>query len=48
MGLVFGYWYAKTGRLVPLIAAHTFIDVVAFVGYPVAVDAFPEILGNVG
>jgi membrane protease YdiL (CAAX protease family) len=48
MGLVFGYWYAKTGRLVPLIAAHTLIDVVAFVGYPLAVDAFPEILGNVG
>jgi membrane protease YdiL (CAAX protease family) len=48
MGLVFGYWYAKTGRLAPLIAAHTLIDVVAFVGYPLAVDSFPEILGNVG
>jgi uncharacterized protein len=47
MGLIFGYVYAKTGRLAPLIVGHTLIDVVAFVGYPVAVDYFPEILGNV-
>jgi membrane protease YdiL (CAAX protease family) len=48
MGLIFGYFYARTGRLAPLIAAHTLIDVAAFVGYPVAVNYFPEILGNVG
>jgi membrane protease YdiL (CAAX protease family) len=48
MGLVFGYFFAKTGRLAPLIVGHTAIDVVAFVGYPVAVSFYPEILGNVG
>ena len=33
MGLVFGYYWQRTGRLWPLIIAHTLIDVVAFVGY---------------
>ena len=33
MGLVFGYVWQRTGRLWPLIIAHTLIDVVAFVGY---------------
>lgn len=33
MGLVFGYAWMRTGRLWPLIIAHTLIDSVAFVGY---------------
>ncbi|WP_103381466.1 CPBP family intramembrane glutamic endopeptidase [Pseudonocardia dioxanivorans] len=33
MGLVFGRYWQRTGRLWPLVAAHTLIDVVAFVGY---------------
>lgn len=33
MGLVFGYAWQRTGRLWPLIIAHTMIDAVAFVGY---------------
>jgi membrane protease YdiL (CAAX protease family) len=33
MGLVFGYWYHRTRRLMPLVVAHTLLDVVAFVGY---------------
>jgi membrane protease YdiL (CAAX protease family) len=33
MGLVFGYWFHRTGRVMPLVVAHTLIDVVAFVGY---------------
>jgi membrane protease YdiL (CAAX protease family) len=33
MGLVFGYAWQRTGRLWPLVIAHTLIDVVAFVGY---------------
>ncbi|MGB2923157.1 MAG: type II CAAX endopeptidase family protein [Mycobacterium sp.] len=33
MGLVFAYIWQRTGRLWPLIIAHTLIDVVAFVGY---------------
>ncbi|GAY09220.1 CPBP family intramembrane glutamic endopeptidase [Pseudonocardia sp. N23] len=33
MGLVFGRYWQRTGRLWPLVGAHTLIDVVAFVGY---------------
>ena len=33
MGLVFGGVYRRWGRLVPLIVAHTLMDLVAFVGY---------------
>ena len=39
MGLVFGYWYHRTGRVLPLIIAHTLLDVVAFVGYLLFADA---------
>lgn len=45
MGLIFGWYFQRTRRLAPLIAAHTLIDTVAFVGYPVISDNFPEILG---
>ena len=33
MGLVFGRFYQRTGRLWPLVIAHAVIDVVAFVGF---------------
>ena len=33
MGVVFGLVYARTRRVMPLIVAHTLLDVVAFVGY---------------
>jgi membrane protease YdiL (CAAX protease family) len=33
MGLVFGRVWQRTGRLWPLVIAHTLLDVVAFVGY---------------
>ena len=33
MGLVFGYWFHRTKRVMPLVIAHTILDVVAFVGY---------------
>lgn len=33
MGLIFGYFYARTGRVAPLIVAHFLIDAVAFVAY---------------
>lgn len=33
MGAVFGYWYRKTGKLMPLLAAHFLLDAVIFVGY---------------
>ena len=33
MGLVFGVWYLRTGRVMPLVIAHVVIDLVAFLGY---------------
>lgn len=33
MGLIFGYYFHKTGKVWPLIIAHFLIDAVAFVGY---------------
>ncbi|MER7796640.1 CPBP family intramembrane glutamic endopeptidase [Microbacterium sp. NPDC096154] len=43
MGLVFGWCYRRWGRLMPLVVAHTLIDVIAFVGYPLAASAFPDL-----
>lgn len=33
MGLVFGTWFLRTRRTLPLVIAHTLLDVFAFVGY---------------
>ena len=33
MGLVFGYWFRRTRRVLPLVIAHTILDVISFVGY---------------
>jgi uncharacterized protein len=33
MGVVFGYFYQRTRRILPLVVAHTILDVVSFVGY---------------
>ena len=33
MGLLFGWLYLRWRRTMPLVAAHTLIDAVAFVGY---------------
>jgi membrane protease YdiL (CAAX protease family) len=38
MGLVFGYFYHRFGRVMPLVIAHTILDVVAFVGYLLLAD----------
>ena len=35
MGLFFGWLYTRTKRVMPLVVAHTILDVVAFVGYAV-------------
>ncbi|MFT4135785.1 CPBP family intramembrane glutamic endopeptidase [Microbacterium sp.] len=43
MGVVFGWCYRRWGRVMPLVVAHTAIDVVAFVGYPVAVALWPGV-----
>jgi membrane protease YdiL (CAAX protease family) len=41
MGLIFAEWYRRGGRVLPLIIAHTILDVVSFVGY----DLFAGPLG---
>ncbi|MDQ3716093.1 MAG: CPBP family intramembrane metalloprotease [Actinomycetota bacterium] len=41
MGLIFGYLFQRTGRIGPLIVAHTLLDIVAFVGYAL----FQDVLG---
>lgn len=33
MGLVFGWWFTRTKRVVPLVVAHTILDTASFVGY---------------
>jgi len=45
MGILFGWLYTRTGRVAPLIVAHTAIDAAVFVGYPAAAAAFPDLLG---
>lgn len=41
MGVVYGIFYAKTKRVAPLVWAHTLIDVIAYLGYPLAVTLWP-------
>lgn len=38
MGVVFGWLYTRTRRVMPLVIAHTLLDVVAFVGYALLRD----------
>jgi membrane protease YdiL (CAAX protease family) len=33
MGLIFGWWFQRTGRVLPLVIAHFLLDAVSFVGY---------------
>lgn len=43
MGVVFGWFYVRFGRVAPLVIAHLLLDVVSFVGYPLAASWWPEI-----
>lgn len=38
MGLVFCYWYERRGRVMPLVVAHSIIDIAAFIGYALFKD----------
>jgi uncharacterized protein len=38
MGVVFGFFFVRTKRVLPLVIAHTLLDVVAFVGYTLLRD----------
>ncbi|CAG7605581.1 CPBP family intramembrane glutamic endopeptidase [Leucobacter soli] len=43
MGVVFGWAYRRWGRSLPLIVAHWVLDIVSFVGYPLAVALWPSL-----
>ncbi|MEY2847368.1 MAG: hypothetical protein RI885_33 [Actinomycetota bacterium] len=48
MGVLFGWLYSRTGRVLPLVVAHLLIDIAVFVGYPWAVGALPDLFGPPG
>lgn len=48
MGLLFGWLFARTGRLMPFLVAHFLIDAAAFVGYPWAAAMWPGLFGLPG
>jgi membrane protease YdiL (CAAX protease family) len=43
MGIVFGWCYQRWGRTMPLVIAHWVLDMVSFIGYPLAVGWWPEL-----
>lgn len=43
MGVVFGWAYLRWGRTMPLVIAHWILDIVSFVGYPLALGWWPEL-----
>jgi CAAX protease family protein len=47
MGMLFGFLFSRTKRVLPFVIAHFIIDAAIFVGYPWAVAAFPELFGVV-
>ncbi|MDI2099644.1 CPBP family intramembrane glutamic endopeptidase [Ruicaihuangia caeni] len=45
MGLLFGWLYQRTGRLLPFVIAHVLLDAAIFIGYPWAAATFPDLFG---
>ncbi|TQL02421.1 membrane protease YdiL (CAAX protease family) [Cellulomonas sp. SLBN-39] len=45
MGVVFSLYYVRRRRVMPLVAAHTALDVVAFVGYAMLPEEWLEAIG---
>lgn len=45
MGLLFGWLYQRSGRVLPLVIAHVLIDATVFIAYPWAAAAFPDLFG---
>lgn len=43
MGLLFGWLFSRSQRVVPLVIAHSIIDIAVFVGYPWAAATFPAL-----
>lgn len=48
MGLLFGWLFARTGRLMPFLVAHFLIDAAVFIGYPWAAATWPAFFGLPG
>ncbi len=48
MGVLFGWLYTRTGRVLPFVIAHAVIDSAIFVGYPWAAATFPALFGLPG
>lgn len=48
MGLLFGWLFARTGRLVPFLVAHFLLDAAIFVGYPWVAATWPSLFGLPG
>jgi membrane protease YdiL (CAAX protease family) len=46
MGILFGWLYTRTGRVLPLVIAHVVIDSAIFVGYPWAAATFPTLFST--
>jgi len=47
MGAIFGWFYMRTKRVLPLVIAHTLLDVVSFVGYSLLAPHWPWLSGQV-
>ncbi len=48
MGLLFGWLFARSGRLAPFLIAHFLLDAAIFVGYPWAAATWPALFGLPG
>ncbi|WP_104130226.1 CPBP family intramembrane glutamic endopeptidase [Cryobacterium sp. N21] len=44
MGVVFGWCYTRWGRTMPLVVTHWLLDILSFVGYPLALGWWPGLL----
>ncbi len=47
MGVVFGWCYTRWGRTMPLVIAHWILNIVSFVGYPLALAWWPGLVAPV-
>jgi membrane protease YdiL (CAAX protease family) len=48
MGVLFGWLFQRSGRLLPFLVAHFAIDAAVFVGYPWAAATWPALFGLPG
>jgi len=48
MGLLFGWLYSRTRRVLPFVIAHALLDAAIFIGYPWVAGVWPELFGLPG